>query len=325
MRQKFVKTNNVRLHLFEQGQGPLVLLCHGFPEIGGSWRHQLAALGKAGYHAVAPDMRGYGKSDCPVEINRYRLDELVADMADLVRGLGYERAVIAGNDWGATVAWQAALTRSDVFKGVIGLGVPLMGPPPLPPTEIFPQTATEIFYTLYFQEEGLAEAELGRDVRLSLLKILHAASGDAGPRDTSPPPPNPFGMLQKGQGILGALPAPKKLPAWLPEADFEFLARAFEATGFRGGLNYYRNLDHNWREQRERSEQRVLVPALYLVGERDTGLAIPGMREIIANMPALAPKLFKSALISGAGHWLQQEAPEQITREMLEFLSAINW
>lgn len=183
VKHSVVETNGIRMHMAECGAGPLVLLCHGFPESWYSWRHQLQALAEAGFHAVAPDMRGYGQTDCPEQIDQYTLLHLVGDMIGLLDALGAETAVIAGHDWGAPVAWHAALLRPDRFRGVIGLSVPLTPRRSVRPTTIMPQTEDAIFYQLYFQTPGVAEAELEGDVRLSIRSLLFSASGDAPRRE----------------------------------------------------------------------------------------------------------------------------------------------
>src|SRR5271166_3470482 len=158
-----VEANGIRIYLAEQGTGPLVVLCHGFPESWYSWRHQLPALAAAGFHAVAPDMRGYGRTDRPQEIEQYTLFHLVGDMVGLVDALGAASAVIAGHDWGAPVAWHAALLRPDRFRGVIGLSVPFRPRGPVRPTTVMPQTDSHVFYQLYNRTPGVAEAELEHD------------------------------------------------------------------------------------------------------------------------------------------------------------------
>ena len=178
VRHRTVETNGIRMHVAEQGEGPLVLLCHGFPESWYSWRHQLTALAAAGFHAVAPDMRGYGQTDQPGEIDQYTLLHLVGDMVGLVDALGGGPAVIAGHDWGAPVAWHAALLRPDRFRAVIGLSVPYRPRGSVRPTTAMPQTDDAIFYQLYFQAPGVAEAELSRDVRSSIRRILFSGSGE---------------------------------------------------------------------------------------------------------------------------------------------------
>src|SRR5258708_16078733 len=173
---RFVETNGIRMHLAEQGEGPLVLLCHGFPELRYSWRHQLSALAAAGYRAVAPDMRGYGQTDRPEAIDQYTLLHLVGDMVGVLDALGHETAVIAGHDWGAPVAWNAALLRPDRFRAVIGMSFPFIPRRPDYPSKFFPQTDDTVFNQTYFQSPGVAEAQLVHDVRIPMLTFLYVAS-----------------------------------------------------------------------------------------------------------------------------------------------------
>jgi pimeloyl-ACP methyl ester carboxylesterase len=320
-RQTVVEANGIRLNVAEQGQGPLVLLCHGFPETSHAWRHQLAALADAGFHAIAPDLRGYGSSGCPTEIGHYTILDVVGDLVALVDVLGERDAVVVGNDWGATIAWQAALLRPDRFRAVAAFGVPMMDRAPMAPSRLFPQTEQAWFYTHYFSQPGLAEIEFERDIAATLRKIYFYASGDVGDRDADTP--NPFGLVPRGGGLLDSLNDPPSLPAWLPAADLDTFVQAFSVSRFRGGLNYYRNLDRNWEVQAAFEGLCVHVPALYLVGERDTGLAIPGMHEIIEAMPRIVPNLRASRVIPRAGHWLQQEMPDLVNSALIEFLGEL--
>ena len=235
-----VETNGIRMHVAEQGQGPLVILCHGFPKSWYSWRHQLGALAEAGFRAVAPDMRGYGQTDRPEDIDKYTLLHLVGDMVGLVDALGEKQAVIAGHDWGAPVAWHAALMRPDRFRGVIGLSVPFRPRSAVRPSTVMPQTDDKWFYQLYFQKPGVAEAELERDVRRTIRSILYAASGDAPKRAEG------LGMVPRKGGFLDHAAIPRPCRPGSTIATSISTRASSQRTGFRGGLNWYRNIDRNW-------------------------------------------------------------------------------
>jgi pimeloyl-ACP methyl ester carboxylesterase len=323
LHHRTIEVQGLRMHLREQGEGPAVILCHGFPETSYAWRHQLPALAAAGFHAVAPDLRGYGGTASPQGREQYTLLHLVGDLVGLLDALGVEQAVVVGNDWGATVAWHAALLRPDRFRAVVALSVPMMGQPPVAPTSLFPQTDEALLYTLYFQLPDLAEAEFEAHVRQTLRKILFAAAGEAGPRQPGDHTPNPFGMVSRQQGLLASLPDPLTLPGWLTEADLDTYTAAFTASGFAGGLNYYRNLDRNRELLAPFQGLPVQVPALFLIGQRDVGLSIPGMRDIIAAMPGLVPQLRPVIEVPGAGHWLQQERPAAVNAALVAFLQSL--
>ena len=316
-----VETNGIRMHIAEQGSGPLVLLCHGFPESWYSWRHQMAALADAGFHAVAPDMRGYGQTDRPEEIDQYTLLHLVGDMVGLVAALAEGPAVIAGHDWGAPVAWHAALLRPDLFRAVIGLSVPYRPRSPVRPTTRMPQTDEAVFYQLYFQTPGVAEAELERDVRLTIRSVLHSGSGDGphGDRTT----PGGVGMVPRGGGFLSHMRPPPSLPAWLTEADIDFYTGEFARTGFRGGLNWYRNIDRSWELLAPFAGSVVTVPALYVAGDRDAVVAFPGMDKVIGGLKTFVPGLQRTLMLPGCGHWTQQERAGEVNAAMVSFLTSL--
>ena len=315
-----IETNGIRMHVAEQGTGPLVVLCHGFPESWYSWRHQLAALAEAGFHAVAPDMRGYGHTDRPAEIEAYTLLHLVGDMVGLLDALGEPSAVIAGHDWGAPVAWHAALLRPDRFRAVIGLSVPYIPRRPTRPTATMPQTDDAQFYQLYFQTPGVAEAELERDARLTIRRVLHSASGDRARDASGPSGSREVGMVPRHGGFLSRMVDPPSLPAWLTEADVDFYAGEFARTGFRGGLNWYRNIDRSWELLAPFAGARVQVPALYVAGDRDLVVAFRGMDQLIPNLGKLVPNLRQTLMLPGCGHWTQQERPQEVNAAILEFL-----
>jgi pimeloyl-ACP methyl ester carboxylesterase len=312
---RFVDANGVRHHVVEDGAGPLVLLLHGWPEGWYSWRHQIGALAEAGYRVVAPDVRGYGQTDAPAEIERYCMRELVADAVGLVGALGERRAVVVGHDWGAQIAWHAALMHPDRFRAVAALSVPFTPRPPAPPTAIFRKRFDgSFFYMLYFQEPGVAEAELDADARRSLRLIYYAASGDA------PPSPGFFGK-PAGAKLLDAMIDPPALPAWLSEDDLGTFAAEYARAGFRGGLNRYRNMDRDWEELAEYDSTKIEIPALYIVGDRDLTAAL--RPDGIALMKARVADLRGAVVIPGGGHWIQQERPAETTQALLTFLRGV--
>jgi pimeloyl-ACP methyl ester carboxylesterase len=316
-KHSMIETNGIRMHVAEAGEGPLVVLCHGFPESWYSWRHQLRALAEAGFRAVAPDMRGYGKTDRPEQIDQYTLLHLVGDMMGLLDALGERQAVIAGHDWGAPVAWHAALMRPDRFRAVIGLSVPFRPRTPVRPTTAMPQTDDAWFYQLYFQKPGVAEAELERDVRRTIRSLLYAASGDL-PRQRGGG--GDLGLVRRNGGFLDELTDPETLPAWLSERDLDFYTAEFERTGFGGGLNWYRNIDLNWELLAPFAGAQVTVPSLYIAGDRDLVVSFKGMDQLIPNLAKFVPKLRNRIMLPGCGHWTQQERAEEVSSAMVGFL-----
>ncbi|MBI5284657.1 MAG: alpha/beta hydrolase [Chloroflexi bacterium] len=309
-----IKTNGINMHIAEAGQGPLVLLVHGFPESWYSWRHQLPALAAAGYHAVAPDVRGYGRSDAPQPIEAYSMKNMTADMAGVVHALSEQTAVVVGHDWGAPIAWHSALLYPDRFRAVAGLSVPYTPRAPMPPTQLFKQVfADRFFYILYFQEPGVAEAELEPDVRRSMRLFLYMASGDA--------PPGNFALKPKDSTFLDGMPEPEKLPLWLTDEDLDYFTAEFQRTGFRGGLNRYRNMDRDWDELPQLAGAHVQQPALFIAGERDGVIAMNPSG--IETMKQHVPNLRGVVMLPGAGHWTQQERPAEVSEALIEFLKGL--
>jgi len=316
LQHRFVLCNGLRLHVAEQGEGPLVVLCHGFPESWYSWRHQLKALAEAGYRAVAPDMRGYGQTDAPPSVDDYTLLHLVGDLVGLVQALGAPTAVVVGHDWGAPVAWHCALLRPDVFAAVAALSVPFRGRGPVQPTTSMPRTDDAEYYQLYFQQPGVAEHELGLDVRRTIRAVLYGASGDA-------PPSQQMTMVSRGSGFVSSLIDPPSLPDWLREEDVDFYVTEFERTGFRGGLNWYRNIDRNWELLAPYAGAKVSVPALFVAGDRDQVVTSPAAQRVIAGLAGPVPRLQRTLMLPGCGHWTQQERPQAVNDALLEFLQAV--
>ena len=312
---RFVETNGINMHIAEQGEGPLVILCHGFPECWYSWRHQLPALADAGYHVVAPDQRGYGQTDRPEEIEAYHILELTGDIVGLVHALGEERATIVGHDWGAPVAWHCGLLRPDLFHTIGLLSVPYLPPPrkDVRPTEAMKMMVGEKeFYMLYFQEPGRAESELEADVRTTMRMLLFSGSGDARPEQRW------RAIFSKSETLLDTCAMPDTLPAWLTEQDIDFFTGEFERTGFRGALNWYRNIDRNWELTPFLRGARLCQPTLFAAGAEDG--VIKFSRHAVDTLEESVPNLRNKALLPGAGHWVQQERPEEINARLTEFL-----
>lgn len=310
-----ILTNGIQMHFAEAGEGPLVILLHGWPESWYSWRHQLIALAEAGYHAVAPDQRGYGQSDRPAEIDSYNILMLTGDIVGLVQALEQNSAVVVGHDWGSVVAANCALLRPDIFYKLVLMSVPYL-PRSMrdrPPTDVMKFFAGDRqFYQLYFQEPGIAEKEFETDIKRTLAMILYSASGD--------PPDDERGnfFFNKSEGLLDACTFPKLLPDWLTEDDLEFLSTEFEMSGFRGGLNWYRNIDMNWRLTGFLSDAKLLQPTLFISGELDGVIIL--YQSAYESLEANAPNLWRKVLIPEAGHWVQQERAQEVNDVLLEFL-----
>jgi pimeloyl-ACP methyl ester carboxylesterase len=330
---RFVDTGGLRMHIAEAGSGPLVLLLHGFPESWYSWRHQLTALARAGFHAVAPDQRGYcrtgppGSHDAgaepgvdgrPAQVDDYTMLHLTGDVIGLMDALEADQAVVAGHDWGAPVAWNTALLRPDRVRGVVGLSVPYRprGSGSARPLEVLRAFYTDGFYICYFQQPGVADAELSRDPRATFRRLLVAASGD-GPLGGTP-------VVPPGGGFLDICPEPRVLPAWLTSDDIEVFVAEYAVSGFTGPLNWYRNLDRSWELMAAWQDAPVTVPALYVAGDRDLVVAFSGGPGMLAQLKDFAPQLREPLLLPGCGHWTQQERPQEVSRAMIEFIAELD-
>jgi pimeloyl-ACP methyl ester carboxylesterase len=316
LQQRDVSANGIRIHFAEQGAGPLVLLCHGFPEGWYSWRDQLTALAAAGYRAVAPDMRGYGRTDAPREISSYTLLDIVGDAIGLVNALGEKQAIIVGHDWGAPIAWHAALFRPDVFPAVAALSVPFRQRGPAPPLHMLRKAGLLTHYWFHLQEPGVAEAEFERDPRAALRRILYSISGDA-PAETKRL------ELEPGKGWLANTIDPEHLPVWLTDADLDHMAAEFSRSGFRGGLNWYRNIDRNWELTAPWAGAVIRQPALFIAGSEDPIISAGSGAAAVQALPVTVPGLTRTLLIEGAGHFIQQERPRLVNAAILEFLSGL--
>ena len=316
--ERFVDVNGVRLRIVEAGpaDAPLVILAHGFPELAYSWRHQIPALADAGYHVVAPDQRGYGGSTRPDEIASYDITALTGDLVGLIDELGATRAALVGHDWGAVVAWSTPLLHSDRVAAVAGLSVPPVPRPRTPPTEAFRRIfGDNFFYILYFQQRGVADAEMAADPHRALLRML---GGMRAPADEAAA----LRMLAPGpEGFVERLEEPDRLPEWLASGELDRYVTEFTRTGFTGALNWYRNFDRNWQIMAHPAAPTIIVPALFVGGSADPVLAFT--RTERATEVARGP--YRQVMVDGAGHWIQQERPAEVNAELLAFLAQVRW
>ena len=313
--------NGIRMHVAEQGSGPLILLCHGWPELWYSWRHQLPALAQAGYRVVAPDMRGFGATEAPADSTAYTILHTVGDMVSLVAALGESRAIIIGHDWGAPAAWMSATLRPDIFHAVVGMSVPHRPRSPDAPLKLLRQAGLNNFYWIYFQAPGVAEAEFERDVPTTLRKLLYGHFDNMS-GDVSLNRENPM-VIPEGKGFLDSLAVPGQLPDWLREEDIAHFTGEYQRTGFRGGLNLYRNIDRNWELTGAWHNAQIRQPALFIAGTRDPVIAGARGAAAVEQMSQAVPNLRK-VMIEGAGHWVQQERSAEVNAAVLEFLGSLD-
>jgi pimeloyl-ACP methyl ester carboxylesterase len=284
-------------------------MCHGFPELAYSWRHQVAALAEGGFRAIAADQRGYGESDCPERVEDYDLEHLAADMAGLLDVLDIEKAFFAGHDWGGFVAWAMPVLYPERTLGVIGVNTPNF---PFPTTKFYRTLVDEDdkLYILWFQKPGVAEQFMDRNPRMIFEKIMRRAV----PREEALAQAaregidaNPFLHIEK-LGTLG--------PELLSPEELEVYVRAYGKTGFRGGINWYRNIDRNVERLPAVGTQKLDLPCLMVTAEWDPALP----PETAAGMPEICSDL-EMHMIEACGHWTQQEKPDELSHLMLDWLA----
>jgi epoxide hydrolase A/B len=311
---RFITTNGIKMHCAEAGTGPLVLLCHGFPESWYSWRHQLRALGDAGFHALAPDMRGYGQTDRPKEVEAYDIFQLTGDLVGLVNAEGGQPTVIVGHDWGAWITQAAALFRPDLFRAVALLSVPFLPRLPISPSAWEQQKYPgKIFYQQMFRSAG-SEQIFEADVRGSIVNALYSASGE-------PPADHCWQFAIDPKDAANLMPPAPKKPSFVTDADIDFFVNEFKRTGFAGGLNYYRNVDRNWALTPFLDGAKLHQPTLFIAGDRDGVLGFWG--EEVETLEQHVPNLTRKVILPGVGHWTQQERPDEVNRLLLEFLHGL--
>jgi pimeloyl-ACP methyl ester carboxylesterase len=296
MTERRIAVNGIELNVIEEGEGPLVVLCHGFPELAYSWRHQIPALARAGYRVLAPDMRGFGKSSVPSEVEAYDVISLCGDLCGLLDTVGEEQAVFVGHDWGASLVWQLAWMQPERVKAVAGLSVPFVPRAPAPPIPIMRSHLGEDFYIVWFQELGVADEALSRDVRRTLTTSRQWTAQWA---------------EEEGSSTHRA--------EWLSEQDLNVYVESFERTGFTGGLNWYRNIDRNWELTEPYESRKIEQPAMFLTGELDPVRRFMPVEAMDGSVTDLRARL----VVPDAGHWVQQQAPETVNAALLDFLGGL--
>jgi len=316
---RFIESNGIKMRIAEAGTGPLVLLAHGWPESWYSWRHQMTMLADAGYHAVAPDMRGYGETDKPAAVDDYDVNHVAGDLVGILDALGEETAILVGHDWGAIVAWTTVLLHPSRFTALIAMSVPYGGRVAQSPMESWQEAFGEnFFYILYHNEPGgIAEAEYDADPRGLISRLyLSPNSPRVQPAITDP--------LRSAGGWIGRLGAPMGLPDWLLQEDLDYVVSQFENSGFRGGMNYYRNFHRNWEITEHLQGAKIKIPVLFIAGSRDMVIAGAEKESLTATISRATEDLRDVVLIPEIGHWVQQEAPDEVNQAISDFLTEIH-
>lgn len=313
---KMIDSAGLSMRVADLGEGPAVLFLHGWPESWYSWRHQLAALSAAGYRVIAPDMPGYGSSGKLPAIADYHILNLTKHVVGVLDALNLEQVVLAAHDWGAVVAWHTVQLYPQRFSHLVNMSVPFRPRAPKPPMAIYKERfGDRFFYQLYFQKPGVAEAEFDADPR-GILSRLYCS-------------PNTFRFTPaigdkdyRAGGWIGRLGQPKQLPDWLSQADLDYYVQEFSRAGFADGIHYYRNIDRNWELLGDKANALIQQPVLFIAGDKDNVIGGATREKLMEKMRPMIPNLADVILLPGIGHWVQQEAAEEVNNAMLTFLSA---
>jgi pimeloyl-ACP methyl ester carboxylesterase len=314
-----LETNGISVRAVVEGAGPLVIMVHGFPELWYSWRHQIRPIAQAGFKVVVPDVRGYGESDKPHPIEAYDMISLTNDVVGLIDALGEDQAILFGHDWGAPICWNTAALHLERVAAVAGLSVPFFQRGPQSSIDNWKALYGDgFFYQLYFQEEGVAEAAFEADIRTALRKVYYAISGDG-----EHAPLHSLSATEPLEDLLATMVDPDPFPAWLTDEDLDYYTEAFTNGGFRGPLNRYRAQQRDWELLPQLSELEVQQPSYFIGGALDpVRTFVPGT-DLYAAPEANCTDFRGSTIIDGEGHWIQQEAPEEVTRLLLRFLEEV--
>jgi pimeloyl-ACP methyl ester carboxylesterase len=313
--ERTLRTNDVDLHVVEAGKGTPVVLAHGFPELAYSWRHQIPALAAGGCRVIAPDQRGYGGSSRPTAIEDYDIEHLVGDLVELLDELGEERAVFVGHDWGSMVVSNLVMLAPERVSAIVNMSVPFLPRAPMPPVQMMRNAFTDtFFYIVYFQDPGVADAELGADPARTMRRLL--ANVSTAPDDA----PDPAAFANDGRGFVDRIPEPDGLPEWLSQEELDHYIDEFTRTGFTGGLNWYRNMDRNWSLTERIAGVEVEVPSLFIGGTHDPVLRMTPPENFLDRLTDHRGTI----RIDGAGHWVQQEKPDEVNAAILRFVHEID-
>jgi pimeloyl-ACP methyl ester carboxylesterase len=307
---QFVESNGIRMAVHEQGDGPAVIMVHGFPELAFSWRHQFPALADAGYRAIAPDMRGYGQTDAPSAVDAYCITELVADLADMLDALGLERAIFVGHDWGAMVLWHMAMLAPERIEKMVILNIPHIPRAPIDPIELFRKRLGDDFYIVNFQDSDEADRAFANDPVHFFDMLMRKNQVTRAEFDLLPPPMKTFSMLK---GIRRSQAGGEPL---LTSDERDYFVNAFRSSGFTGPINWYRNWTRNWLAM-DGVEQVINIPTLFIGATDDVIISldqIEAMRPLVTDL--------KLEMLEPCGHWTQQERPEDVSRLILKWLNS---
>ena len=317
LKEKYFNLNNIKIYAKEIGKGPLVIMVHGWPESWYSWRHQLKPIADLGYKVLAIDVRGYGQSSKPYEVEHYDMLSLVGDIINIINAENKENAILIGHDWGAPICWTAAALNPEKIRAVIGLSVPHARRGDVSNSELWRKIYKDnFFYQTYFEKEGVAEEELERDIGISLRKIYYwisAEGHDAKVRTN----------FDKDSELLDGLIDPEPFPNWLTKEDLNFYINEFKNSGFRGPINRYRNQDRDWANIPELSDLKIEVPSFFIGGGKDSVRKFIKGYDFYENPGKHCNDFYGKLIIDQAGHWVQQEAPIETTKGITDFLKKL--